>query len=239
MDSLVYSRNNLGSLHSVVQKYSSLVKKTASHLLTKLLPSVQIDDLIQVGMIGLLEAYRNYDEKKGASFETYAGIRIHGSMLDEVRKNDWVPRSVDKNSKLISETIRKVENLIGKNPTHRDIAKALNISLGKYHKLLQNSLKVRIFGFDDVGDISCMVDNERHPLANPLDKIQDNELKKHLSKCINTLEPRERLVILLYYDEELNLKEIGEVLNLTESRVSQICRHATRELQSKIKALGF
>lgn len=236
MNSLVYSRDNLGSLHSVIQKYANLVKKIAHHLLGRLPPSVQVEDLIQSGMIGLLEAYRNYDEEKGASFETYAGIRIRGSMLDEIRKGDWVPRSVHKNSKIISETIRKVENLIGKDPKDREIAKALNISLEEYHQLLQDSLGAKIFGFDDViSGIDCMVDGGKDPLPGPLEKIQINDFKEHLAKCISTLHPKESLVLTLYYHEELNLKEIGEVLSVSESRISQIHSQAMLKLQSKIK----
>lgn len=240
MNSLVYSRDNLGSLHSVIQKYANLVKKIAHHLLGRLPPSVQVEDLIQSGMIGLLEAYRNYDEEKGASFETYAGIRIRGSMLDEIRKGDWVPRSVHKNSKMISETIRKVENLLGKDPKDREIAKALNISLGEYHQLLQDSLGAKIFGFDDViSGIDCMVDGGRDPLPGPLEKIQTNDFKEHLAKCISTLHPKESLVLTLYYQEELNLKEIGEVLSVSESRISQIHSQAMLKLQSKIKGSGL
>lgn len=237
MSSLVYSKDNLGSLHSVIQKYASLVKKIAHHLLGRLPPSVQVEDLIQAGMIGLLEAYRNYNEDKGASFETYAGIRVRGSMLDEIRKGDWVPRSVHKNSKIISETIRKVENKIGKDPKDREIAEELNMSLDTYHQLLQDSIGAKIFGFDDlVLGIDNVVDGERDPL---LEKIQTNDFKKHLAKCISALHPKESLVLTLYYNEELNLKEIGEVLGVSESRISQIHSQAMLRLQAKMKGSAF
>ncbi len=236
MNSLVYSRDNLGSLHSVIQQYANLVKKIAYHLLGRLPASIQVEDLIQSGMIGLLEAYRNYNEDKGASFETYAGIRIRGSMLDEIRKGDWVPRSVHKNSKIISETIRKVENQIGKDPKDRDIAEALNISLDAYHQLLQDSLGAKIFGFDDIAmGIDSVVDGGRDPLPGPLEKMQSNDFKKQLGQFISALHPKESLVLTLYYHEELNLKEIGEVLSVSESRISQIHSQAMLKLQSKIK----
>ncbi len=236
MSSLVYSRDNLGSLHSVIQKYASLVKKIAHHLLGRLPPSVQVEDLIQAGMIGLLEAYRNYDEDKGASFETYAGIRVRGSMLDEIRKGDWVPRSVHRNSKIISEAIRKIENQIGKDPKDREIAEALNLSLDSYHQLLQDSLGAKIFGFDDiVMGIDSVVDGGSDPLPGPLEKIQTTDFKKRLAECIAGLQPKESLVLTLYYTEELNLKEIGEVLGVSESRISQIHSQAMLKLQSKIK----
>jgi len=235
MNSLVYSRDNLGSLHIVIQKYANLVKKIAHHLLGRLPPSVQAEDLIQAGMIGLLEAYRNYDEYKGASFETYAGIRIRGSMLDEIRKGDWVPRSVHKNSRRISSAIRKIENQIGRDPKDRDIAKALDISLESYHQLLQDSLGAKIFGFDDMGiTIDTIVDGGRDPLPGPLEKIQKTDFKEYVAKLISDLCPKESLVLTLYYNEELNLKEIGEVLGVSESRISQIHSQAMLKLKSKI-----
>ena len=235
MNNLVYSRDNLGSLHIVIQKYANLVKKIAHHLLGRLPPSVQSEDLIQAGMIGLLEAYRNYDEYKGASFETYAGIRIRGSMLDEIRKGDWVPRSVHKNSRKISSTIRKIENQIGRDPKDRDIAEALNISLDCYHQLLQDSIGAKIFGFDDMGiTMDTIVDGGRDPLPGPLEKIQRTDFKEHLATLIAELCHKESLVLTLYYNEELNLKEIGKVLGVSESRISQIHSQAMLKLKSKI-----
>lgn len=235
MNSLVYSRDNLGSLHIVIQKYANLVKKIAHHLLGRLPPSVQAEDLIQAGMIGLLEAYRNYDEYKGASFETYAGIRIRGSMLDEIRKGDWVPRSVHKNSRKISKVIRKVENQIGRDPKDRDIANALNISLENYHQLLLDSIGAKIFGFEDMGiGVDTIVDSGREPLVGPLEKLQNTDFKKYLSELIAGLCHKESLVLTLYYNEELNLKEIGEVLGVSESRVSQIHSQAMLKLKARI-----
>ncbi|MGD0465936.1 MAG: RNA polymerase sigma factor FliA [Gammaproteobacteria bacterium] len=235
MNNLVYSRDNLGSLHIVIQKYANLVKKIAHHLLGRLPPSVQSEDLIQAGMIGLLEAYRNYDEYKGASFETYAGIRIRGSMLDEIRKGDWVPRSVHKNSRKISNAIRKIENQIGRDPKDRDIAKALDISLDCYHQLLQDSIGAKIFGFEDMGiTVDAIVDSGRDPLPGPLEKIQRTDFKEHLATLISGLCHKESLVLTLYYNEELNLKEIGEVLGVSESRISQIHSQAMLKLKSKI-----
>lgn len=235
MNSLVYSRDNLGSLHIVIQKYANLVKKIAHHLLGRLPPSVQAEDLIQAGMIGLLEAYRNYDEYKGASFETYAGIRIRGSMLDEIRKGDWVPRSVHKNSRKISNAIRKIENQIGRDPKDRDIASALNISLDNYHQLLLDSIGAKIFCFEDIGiGVDTIVDSGRDPLPGPLEKLQNTDFKKYLSELIAGLCHKESLVLTLYYNEELNLKEIGEVLGVSESRISQIHSQAMLKLKAKI-----
>jgi RNA polymerase sigma factor for flagellar operon FliA len=236
MSNLIYSKAHLGSLHTAIQKYASLVKKIAHHLLGRLPPNIQVEDLIQSGMIGLLEAYRNYNENKGASFETYAGIRIRGAMLDEIRKGDWVPRSVHKNSKIIAETIRKVENKTGKDAKDREIAKELNISLDNYHQLLQDSIGAKLFGFDEVVlGADSIANNDRNPLPGPLEKIQKNDFKHHMAKCISTLHPKESLVLTLYYKEELNLKEIGEILGVSESRISQIHSQAVLKLQSKIK----
>lgn len=235
MNSLVYSKDKLGSLHSVIQKYASLVKKIAHHLLLRLPANIQVEDLIQSGMIGLLEAYRNYNEDKGASFETYAGIRIRGSMLDELRKGDWVPRSVHKNSKMIAEAIKKVENSTGKDPKDRQIAEILNLSLDEYHQLLQNALGAKIFGFEDLNSNGeHLLEGGRDPLPGPLEKLQYSDFKNNLAKCISALHPKESLVLTLYYQEELNLKEIGEVLRVSESRISQIHNQAMLKLQAKL-----
>ena len=200
-------------LDEVVDRYAPLVKRIAHHLLLRMPASVQIDDLIQSGMIGLLEAAKKYDVSKGASFETYAGIRIRGSMLDEVRKGDWAPRSVHRKSRKVAEAIKAIEARTGKDAQVQDIAKELEIDLNAYYTILQDASGSRLFSFDDImeGDDSA-IELAAGELPGPCDGLQRDSFKAHLSTAIDGLPDREKLVLALYYDEELNLKEIGEVI---------------------------
>lgn len=216
--------------------YASLVKRIAHHLLGRLPPSVQPDDLIQAGMIGLLEAAKNYDAAKGASFETYAGIRIRGSMLDEIRKGDWVPRSVHRNARRVAEIIRALEHESGGNVRDVDVAKALEVELDKYYEILRDISCCRMIGIEDLPVNEDMISPSNGAKFNePLERLQDENFKHHLVEYIAGLPERERLVLALYYDEELNLREIGEVLNVTESRVCQIHSQALVRLQAKMQ----
>lgn len=232
----MYTDEETKTAHELVKTHAGLVKRIAHHLKGRLPPSVQIEDLIQAGMIGLLEASKNYDDSKGASFETYSGIRIRGSMLDEIRKGDWAPRSVHRNTRRITQAIRDVENEIGRDAKDHEVAAALEISLEEYHKMLQDSVGTRIFGFDDVGVSDDLVaEGIVGYFPSPLDGLQKADFHKALARGIAGLPERERLVLALYYDEELNLREVGNVLGVSESRVSQIHSQAMLRLQSRMK----
>ena len=209
----VYTDVQTVSLNEVVDRYAPLVKRIAHHLLLRMPASVQIDDLIQSGMIGLLEAAKKYDVSKGASFETYAGIRIRGSMLDEIRKGDWAPRSVHRKSRRVAEAIKLIEARTGKDARDQEIAKELDIDLNAYYAILQDASGSRLFSFDDVmeGDDSA-IETAAGELPGPCDGLQRDSFKEHLAAAISNLPEREKLVLALYYDEELNLKEIGEVI---------------------------
>jgi RNA polymerase sigma factor for flagellar operon FliA len=223
------------NLDEVVNRYAPLVKRIAHHLLLRMPASVQVDDLIQSGMIGLLEASRKYDVTKGASFETYAGIRIRGSMLDEVRKGDWAPRSVHRKSRKVAEAIKAIEARTGKDAKVQDIVKEMDIDLNSYFAILQDASGSRLFSFDDVmeGDDSA-IEMAVGDLPGPCDGLQRSTFKAHLAKAIDGLPDREKLVLALYYDEELNLKEIGEVIGVSESRVSQIHSQAALRLRARL-----
>jgi len=223
------------NLDEVVERYAPLVKRIAHHLLLRMPASVQIDDLIQSGMIGLLEAARKYDVTKGASFETYAGIRIRGSMLDEVRKGDWAPRSVHRKSRKVAEAIKVIEARTGKDAKDNEIAKELEIDLNAYYAILQDASGSRLFSYDDImeGDDSA-IESAAGELPGPCDGLQRDTFKAHLANAINMLPAREKLVLALYYDEELNLKEIGEVIGVSESRVSQIHSQAALRLRARL-----
>ncbi|MCG8413073.1 MAG: RNA polymerase sigma factor FliA [Pseudomonadales bacterium] len=222
-------------LNEVVDRYAPLVKRIAHHLLLRMPASVQIDDLIQSGMIGLLEAAKKYDVSKGASFETYAGIRIRGSMLDEVRKGDWAPRSVHRKSRKVAEAIKTIEARTGKDAKDQEIARELNIDLNAYYAILQDATGSRLFSFDDImeGDDSA-IELAAGELPGPCDGLQRDTFKDHLARAIDGLPDREKLVLALYYDEELNLKEIGEVIGVSESRVSQIHSQAAMRLRARL-----
>ena len=223
------------NLTMVVERYAPLVKRIAHHLLLRMPASVQIDDLIQSGMIGLLEAAKKYDVSKGASFETYAGIRIRGSMLDEVRKGDWAPRSVHRKSRKVAEAIKAIEARTGKDAKDSDIADEMEIDLNAYYAILQDASGSRLFSFDDImeGDDSA-IELAVGELPGPCDGLQRDSFKSHLSNAIDGLPDREKLVLALYYDEELNLKEIGEVIGVSEARVSQIHSQAAQRPRARL-----
>lgn len=221
--------------NELVVLHESLVKRIAYHLMSRLPASVQADDLIQAGMIGLIEASRKFDPEQGASFETYAGIRIRGAMLDEIRRTDWTPRSVHRKAREVAEAVRKIENEVGRDARDVEVAEMMGLNLEEYHKILQDSTGCRIFSFEDPGTLCA----EGYPQSNrqpnqPLENLQKNDFKRGLADEIKGLPERERLVMALYYDEELNLREIGEILGVSESRVCQIHGQALIRLRARM-----
>lgn len=225
---------DMQSADDLVTRYAPLVQRIAYHLKARLPDSVLIDDLLQSGMMGLLEASAKFNDSKGASFETYAGIRIRGSMIDDIRKGDWVPRSVHKNARAIALAIAQIEQRTGQTATDHEIASALNVSLDKYHSILQDAANGHIFAFEELG-VSEDYLTDSNPGANePYNGLRDEKFRISLKKAIETLPEREKLILALYYDEELNLKEIGEILGVSESRVSQIHSQAMVRLKSRM-----
>lgn len=223
------------NMDDVVVKHAALVKRIAYHLMSRLPPSVQADDLIQAGMIGLLEAARNYDAGQGASFETYAGIRIRGSMLDEIRRNDWAPRSVHRKARKVAEAVRAIESKVGRDARDHEVAEQLGMTLDEYHQTLQDASGYLVMSFDDMGgDDEALASELADSAPGPLDGVQFDDFKKGLADAIASLPDRERLVMALYYDEELNLREIGAVIGVSESRVSQIHSQALIRLQARL-----
>ena len=235
MNGLAMYTNMNRSNDELVVQHAPLVKRIAYHLMSRLPPSVQADDLIQAGMIGLLEASRNYDAKQGASFETYAGIRIRGAMLDEIRKNDWAPRSVHRKARKVAEAVRKIENEKGRDARDNEVAEALEMSLEEYHQVLQDASGYLVLSFDDMGvDDEAIASQVSHRVPSPVEGLQREDFKRSLEESIAGLPERERLVMTLYYDEELNLREIGAVIGVSESRVSQIHSQALLRLQARL-----
>lgn len=222
---------------ALVTKHTNLVKKIAHHLIARLPPSVMVDDLIQAGMIGLLEAAKNFDDSKGASFETFAGIRIRGAMLDDIRKGDWTPRSVHRNSRTINEAIVEIERQTGEDAKDVDIAKRLNVDIASYHTMLNEVNAGKIVGFEDLGgaEDAVFLDNTSDH-ETPHEQLLQSAFQSALATGIKSLPEREAIVLSLYYDEELNLREIGDILDVSESRVSQIHSQAMIRLKGKLSS---
>ena len=198
---------------------------------------MQIDDLVQSGMIGLLEAAKKYDAEKGASFETFAGIRVRGAMLDEIRKGDWGPRSVYRNSRRISQAVQTVEAKLGRDARDVEIAAELDVKIDDYYTILSDLRGCRLFSFEELFDSEESRMQARSGDKGPQAEIQKDKFKSALIAAIDKLPEREKLVLMLYYDEEMNLKEIGKVLGVSESRVSQIHSQAAGQVACKIKKL--
>ncbi|MEO1879633.1 MAG: RNA polymerase sigma factor FliA [Methylococcales bacterium] len=233
----MYATIQTGDLdvNDLVIKHVPLVQRIAFHLMGRLPDSVLVDDLIQAGMLGLIESVRNYDAKQGASFETYAGIRIRGSMLDEVRRSDWTPRSVHKKARMVSEAIKEVENRMGQEARDRDIAEYLEIGIAEYNHILQDSIGCRVLSVEQLTEFGdSILHDSQTQCSEPMDVLGKENFKRALVQAITGLPERERLIISLYYDDGLNLREIGEVLDISESRVSQISSQAVLRLRARL-----
>lgn len=230
-----YSEVLNGSSEDLLLKHAPLVKRIAYHLHGRLPDHVQVDDLIQAGMIGLIDAWRNFDDSKGASFETYAGIRIRGAMIDEVRTNDWTPRSVSRNIREMAEAIRRAENRLGGPPGDKDIAEEMGLTLEEYQKIAREASIARIFSLDELesDEQNSHFEAEDNSMG-PAQMFAQGDFRQALIHSIDDLPEREKMVMSLYYEEELNLREIGEILGVSESRVSQIHGQTLARLKAKM-----
>jgi len=218
----------------LIEDYADLVKRIAYHLIARLPSSVIADDLIQSGLLGLLDAAEHYDASQGAAFQTYATIRIRGAMLDELRRNDWAPKSIHKKARDVMGAIQKIENETGRDARNSEVAKEMGLSLAEYHQVLQETNSCRILNFGDLGvDDDCVMSNASKTKS-PLEGMQSQEFKNELVDAIRNLPEREALVISLYYDEEMNLREIGCVLDVSESRVSQLLSQAHLRMRTRL-----
>lgn len=220
-----------------IEDHASLVKRIAYHMMLRMPASVQVDDLIQAGMIGLLEAAQKYDASRGASFETYAGIRIRGAIVDEMRRGDWAPRSVHRNARRVAQAMAAVEARTGRDAQDAEVAQELGVELEEYFAMLRDASASRLFSYEETfgeDEYRMEVAGTGSEHTSPLDNIQRDALKQSVAQAITQLSEREQMVLALYYDEELNLKEIGQILGVSESRVSQIHSQAALRLRNRL-----
>jgi len=215
---------------ALVTRHAELVKRIAYHLAGRLPPSVDVADLIQAGMLGLLEAAANYTANRGASFETYAGIRIRGAMIDALRKLDWAPRSVHRKARAVAAVMRDIEKETGRDARDGEIAERMGVTLEEYYSIVQDAASCRLASLDDV-TAAAAPDS-----ADPFRETAEADFRGALAQAIEALPEREKLVMSLYYSDELNLKEIGAVLKVTESRVCQLHGQALMRLKARLAA---
>ncbi len=234
----MYTAAGLKDKDQCLTEYAPLVKRIAYHLKARLPGSVELDDMIQAGMIGLLEAADRFDELRGAQFETYATQRIRGAMLDELRQTDWMPRNLRRDMRRIETAIGKLQHQLGKSPSEVEIAREMGLALGDYQQLLFESSGAQLLYYEDFYDLEDEDFLERHELGNdpdPLELLRNDRFRSALVEAIDSLPERERLLMGMHYEQEMNLKEIGEVMGVSESRVSQLHSQAVARLRSRLK----
>jgi len=221
----------------LVAEFAPLVKRIAYHLMVRMPASVMVEDLIQNGMIGLLDAIDRFESGMGAQFETYATQRIRGAMLDALRENDWLPRGLRKEFRRVERMISHLEQEYGRAPNEKELAESLDMSLADYQKLLHDARGYQIVSFEDMsgdGDEEFLERYLSDDSYDPSRLIEDESIRNTLVQGIASLPEREKLMMALYYDQDLNLREIGEVMGVTESRVCQLHSQVIARLRSKI-----
>jgi RNA polymerase sigma factor for flagellar operon FliA len=227
--------------NAMIRQYQPLVRKLAFHMMAKLPPSVEVDDLIQVGLIGLADALSRFEVAQGVQFETFATQRIRGAMLDELRESDWMSRGSRKSQKDIEVAMRKLEHRLGRSPAESEIATELGMSLTDYQSLLGKVRGTQLVYLEDMSrkdeDDDTFLD--RHVAdneADPLNMLRDQRLRQSLVAAIKGLPEREQYIMSMYYEQEMNLKEIAQVLDITESRVCQLHSQSIARLRAKMRA---
>ncbi|MBM7581406.1 RNA polymerase sigma factor for flagellar operon FliA [Caldicoprobacter guelmensis] len=231
--------NNIEFRNELILRYSYLVKRVVSRLAFASTSSLDVEDLISYGILGLIDAIERYDPSKNVKFETYATFRIKGAIMDQLRKQDWVPRSLRIKYKQLAEAVDAIEKKLGRSANDKEIAQALGVTVEEVRKTMLDVHSLAVVSLEDqlfalagsVGVFGLEDDPER--------VAQANELKRHLAQAIDELPEREKLVISLYYFEELTLKEIGMALGVSESRVSQLHTRALVRLRNKLSKWGI
>jgi RNA polymerase sigma factor for flagellar operon FliA len=235
---IMYTASGLTDKEECIKEYAPLVRRIAHHLMLRLPSSVAVEDIIQAGMIGLLDAATRYDELRGAQFETFAAQRIRGSMLDELRQADWMPRSLRRDMRRIEAAMSKLQQRFGKSPSESEVAKELGMTLMEYQQLLFESRGAQLVYYEDFhteGDEDFFDRYDFDGDADPLSLLQDEHFRDALIKAIENLPERERMLMGMHYEHEMNLREIGEVMGVSESRVCQLHSQAVARLRSMLK----
>lgn len=235
----MYTASGKADKNHLLEEHAPLVKKLAHQLKAKLPPSVEVDDLIQAGMIGLLDAVGRYEETHGAQFETYAVQRIRGAMLDELRGSDWLPRSIRQNMRKIETAMNNVQQRLGHPPKEADIARELKISLAEYQQMLDEGSGHQLVYYEDFHE----KDENEHFLdrycvdiaSDPLQALMNGGFRQAVIRAIEALPEREKILMGLYYEQEMNLKEIGAVMGVSESRVCQLHSQAIARMRARLK----
>jgi RNA polymerase sigma factor FliA len=227
--------------NALIKQYQPLVRRLAHHMMAKLPPSVEVDDLIQVGLIGLADALTRFEATQGVQFETFATQRIRGAMLDELRENDWMSRGSRKSQKEIEVAIRKVEHKMGRTPMESEIAAELGMSLTDYQSLLGKVRGTQLMYLEDMSGRNEDDDTylDRHvadSASDPLNMLRDQKLREALVAAIKLLPEREQYIMSMYYEQDMNLKEIAAVLEVTESRVCQLHSQSIARLRAKMRS---
>ena len=229
---------------AVIKEYGPMIKYVANRIAMRLPPHIEVDDLISVGVLGLIDAIQKYDPSRGAKFKTYAEFRVRGAILDELRSMDWVPRSVRQKAASLDSVVQKLQSQLGRPPEDEEVAEAMGLNLNELFDTINETRSMPVLSLEDLGIakdtgeqqslLDCLAGKGD---ADPQTQLRLNELKEIIAKAIDQLPEKERLMISLYYYEELTMKEIGEVLSITESRVSQIHSKAVFRLRTRLKAI--
>jgi RNA polymerase sigma factor for flagellar operon FliA len=238
---MTYTAKGQLDRNALIKQYQPLVRRLAHHMMVKLPANVQVDDLIQVGLIGLSEALTRYEAAQGVQFETFATQRIRGAMLDELRENDWMSRGSRKSQKDIEQALRRLEHQLGRSPLESEIAVELGMTLADYQTLLGKVRGTQLVYLEDMSrshedDDSFLDRHVADSDADPVNMLRDHRLREALVAAIKNLPEREQFIMSMYYEQDMNLKEIAAVLDVTESRVCQLHSQSIARLRAKMRA---
>ena len=239
-EAFVYSAQGRVDGHDQVRQYLPLVRRLAQQMIARLPANVELDDMVQAGVMGLIDAVGRFEESQGVAFEAFAASRIRGAMLDELRAGDWLPRSARKSQREIEGAVHRLEGRLKRAPTESEIARELGVAIQDYQRMLNDARGAQLIHFDDLGPDGEDDYLERHIAdegGDPQALLQDKRFRLALARAIDDLPEREKLVMSLYYEQDMNLKEIGAVLGVTESRVCQLHSQAVARLRARLRSV--